>query len=119
MAWPILMVVSLTPSVSDQSAGHFVRSTVQPPGPVNVLPSADLPHPFSSIRSMAAVRCSAQSSSHSSIDSGFGGAVVDDVRRIRQHPLVPGRIPIYGYVYDVRSGKLNEVGEATAAGKAA
>jgi carbonic anhydrase len=46
------------------------------------------------------------------------GAVVDDVKRIRQHPLVPGRIPVYGYVYDVRSGKLNEVEEATAAGRA-
>src|SRR5262249_13466009 len=32
-------------------------------------------------------------------------SVVDDVRRIREHPLVPDRIPIYGYVYDVRSGK--------------
>ena len=29
------------------------------------------------------------------------GSVVDDVRRIRTHPLVPARIPIYGYVYDV------------------
>jgi carbonic anhydrase len=45
------------------------------------------------------------------------GSVVDDVTRIRQHPLVPGRIPIYGYVYDVRSGKLNEVAAASAAGR--
>lgn len=44
------------------------------------------------------------------------GSVVDDVRRIRSHPLVPSRIPIYGYVYDVRSGRLIEVPEATAAG---
>jgi carbonic anhydrase len=47
------------------------------------------------------------------------GAVVDDVKRIRQHPLVPGRIPVYGYVYDVRSGMLREVEEATTAGRAA
>jgi carbonic anhydrase len=46
-------------------------------------------------------------------------SVVDDVRRIRSHPLVPKRIPIYGYYYDVRSGKLVEVPEATAIGKAA
>jgi carbonic anhydrase len=45
-------------------------------------------------------------------------AVVDDVTRIRSHPLVPGRIPVYGYVYDVRSGRLVEVPDATAAGRA-
>ncbi len=45
------------------------------------------------------------------------GSVVEDVQRIRRHPLVPGNIPIYGYVYDVRSGKLIEVPAATAAGK--
>jgi carbonic anhydrase len=44
--------------------------------------------------------------------------VVTDVRRIRSHPLVPKRIPIYGYVYDVKSGKLIEVPEATEIGKA-
>jgi carbonic anhydrase len=43
-------------------------------------------------------------------------SVADDVRRIRGHPLVPGDIPIYGYIYDVRSGKLTEVPEATASG---
>ena len=46
------------------------------------------------------------------------GAVVDDVRRVRNHPLVPRSIPIYGYVYDVKSGKLIEVEAATQAGKA-
>ena len=45
--------------------------------------------------------------------------LVDDVSRIRAHPLVPRRIPIYGYVYDVKSGKLIENAEATKAGKAA
>ena len=29
-------------------------------------------------------------------------SVAQDVRRIREHPLVPKAIPIYGYVYDVR-----------------
>ena len=45
-------------------------------------------------------------------------SVVDDVARIRAHPLVPGRIPVYGYVYDVRSGRLLEVEAATKAGAA-
>jgi carbonic anhydrase len=43
-------------------------------------------------------------------------SVVEDVNRIRNHPLVPGDIPIYGYIYDVRSGELVEVPEATRAG---
>lgn len=46
-------------------------------------------------------------------------AVVDDVTRIRRHSLVPGRIPIYGYIYDVANGRLVEVPAATAAGRAA
>jgi carbonic anhydrase len=32
--------------------------------------------------------------------------------------LVPNDIPIYGYVYDVKSGKLAEVPEASTAGRA-
>jgi carbonic anhydrase len=45
-------------------------------------------------------------------------SVVEDVMRIRNHPLVPNDIPIYGYIYDVKSGKLVEVPEATTVGKA-
>jgi carbonic anhydrase len=45
-------------------------------------------------------------------------AVVDDVERIRNHPLMPSSIPVYGYVYDVKSGRLIEIPEATAAGRA-
>jgi carbonic anhydrase len=45
-------------------------------------------------------------------------SVLADVRRIRNHPLVASEIPIYGYVYDVKTGKLREVEEATAIGKA-
>jgi carbonic anhydrase len=44
-------------------------------------------------------------------------SVVDDVTRIRTHPLVPATIPIYGYVYDVSTGRLVEVPPATAAGR--
>lgn len=46
-------------------------------------------------------------------------SVTDDVRRIRNHPLVPKNIPIYGYIYDVTSGKLIEVETATQVGKSA
>ena len=46
-------------------------------------------------------------------------SVRDDVERIRRHPLVPRDIAIYGYIYDVKSGKLLEVPEAAAVGKAA
>jgi carbonic anhydrase len=45
-------------------------------------------------------------------------SVLEDVLRIRNHPLVPTNIPVYGYIYDVRSGRLIEVPEATAAGQA-
>jgi len=44
-------------------------------------------------------------------------SVTEDVARIRNHPLVPGEIPIYGYIYDVKTGKLVEIPEATKAGK--
>jgi carbonic anhydrase len=45
-------------------------------------------------------------------------SVVEDVSRIRAHPLVPRGIPIYGYVYDVKTGRLNEIPGATEAGRA-
>ena len=44
-------------------------------------------------------------------------SVTEDVRRIRSHPLVPKHIPIYGFIYDVKTGKLDEVAEASAAGR--
>jgi len=45
-------------------------------------------------------------------------SVIDDVRRIREHPLVPGRIPIHGFIYQVETGELIEVPEASAIGAA-
>src|SRR5689334_8230579 len=45
-------------------------------------------------------------------------SVAEDVSRIRAHPLVPASIPIRGYIYDVHSGRLIEVPEATRAGAA-
>jgi carbonic anhydrase len=36
-------------------------------------------------------------------------SVRDDVERIQNHPLVPENIAVYGYIFDVTSGKLIEV----------
>lgn len=44
-------------------------------------------------------------------------SVIEDVQRIRAHPLVPAAIPVYGYIYDVHTGRLLEVPEATAIGR--
>ena len=43
-------------------------------------------------------------------------SVTEDVQRIKNHPLVPATIPVYGYIYDVKTGRLVEVPEATKAG---
>jgi carbonic anhydrase len=51
--------------------------------------------------------------------SGLAESIVIDVKRIRNHPLVPKDIPIYGFIYDVKTGKLIEVLEATVIGKVA
>jgi carbonic anhydrase len=45
-------------------------------------------------------------------------AVIDDVARIRNHPLIPRTIPIYGYIYDVKTGSLFEVEQAAVVGSA-
>jgi carbonic anhydrase len=45
-------------------------------------------------------------------------SVLEDVKRIRNHVLVPKYIPIYGFIYDVKTGKLVEVAEAMTAGRA-
>jgi len=50
--------------------------------------------------------------------SNLADSVTEDVTRIKNHPLVPKNIPVYGYIYDVKTGSLIEVPEATEAGKA-
>ena len=50
--------------------------------------------------------------------SNLAGSVVEDVKRIKDHPLVPQYIPVYGYIYDVKTGNLIEVPEATEIGRA-
>ena len=44
-------------------------------------------------------------------------SVVEDVKRIRSNSMVPADIPIYGYIYDCKTGELLEIAEATAVGK--
>ena len=44
-------------------------------------------------------------------------SVTEDVKRIRNSSMVPSDIPIHGYIYDCKTGKLVEVPEATKAGK--
>jgi len=46
-------------------------------------------------------------------------SVLEDVQRIRTHPLVPRSIPVYGFIYDVKNGRLTEVIAASHAGRAA
>jgi carbonic anhydrase len=45
-------------------------------------------------------------------------SVVEDVMRIRNNSMVPSDVPIYGYIYDCKTGKLDEILDATTAGKA-
>ena len=45
-------------------------------------------------------------------------SIIEDVKRIKSHALVPVHIPVYGYLYDVKSGKLIEIPEATVIGRA-
>ncbi len=46
-------------------------------------------------------------------------SVCADVGRLREHPLVPRDVAIYGYLFDVKTGRLLEVPEATVLGKVA
>jgi carbonic anhydrase len=46
-------------------------------------------------------------------------AVIDDVARIKAHPLVPKSIPVHGYIYDVKTGNPMEVEGARAVGAGA
>jgi carbonic anhydrase len=44
-------------------------------------------------------------------------SVAEDVARIRNHPLIPSSLALYGYIYDVATGRLVEVPAATEAGR--
>ncbi|RXJ74184.1 carbonic anhydrase [Veronia nyctiphanis] len=45
-------------------------------------------------------------------------SVLEDVKRIKTSNMVPGDIPVFGYIYNCKSGKLVEVPSATEAGAA-
>jgi carbonic anhydrase len=44
-------------------------------------------------------------------------SVRDDVRRIQESPFIPQGIPVRGFVYDVRTGRLSAVAEPAAVGR--
>jgi carbonic anhydrase len=52
------------------------------------------------------------------IKEGLFASVLEDVTKIRNHPLIPSNIPIYGFIFDVLTGHLTPVPEAMEAGKA-
>lgn len=43
-------------------------------------------------------------------------SVIEDVLHIKNHPLVPNSILVYGYIYHCETGKMIEVKEATKVG---
>ncbi len=43
-------------------------------------------------------------------------SIIEDVARIREHPLVPGSVAIYGYIYHIHHGTLESVAEANRIG---
>lgn len=44
-------------------------------------------------------------------------SLIDDVKTLRHHPLVSKAIPIHGYLYDIHTGELREILEASEEGK--
>jgi carbonic anhydrase len=52
------------------------------------------------------------------INHGLFDSVLEDVKLIRNHPLIPSNIPIYAYIFDVITGDLIPVPKAMKAGRA-
>jgi len=50
--------------------------------------------------------------------NGLEDSVIEDVKKIRYHPLVPPNIPIYGFIYDIENNKLIPVPKANCIGQA-
>ncbi|MGI9534453.1 MAG: beta-class carbonic anhydrase [Thermodesulfobacteriota bacterium] len=46
-------------------------------------------------------------------------SVLDDIIKIKNHPLVPDNIPVYGLLFDVKTGTLIEVEEVSKVGATA
>jgi carbonic anhydrase len=49
---------------------------------------------------------------------GLFKSVLEDVKAIRNHPLIPSDVPIYGFILDVITGELIPVPKAMKAGRA-
>ena len=52
------------------------------------------------------------------IEHGLFKSVLEDVKLLRNHPLIPSDIPIYGFIFDVLTGELIPVPKAIKAGRA-
>jgi len=52
------------------------------------------------------------------INNGLPKSVLEDVKTIRNHPLIPSDIPIYGFIFDVITGDLIPVPQANLVGRA-
>ena len=52
------------------------------------------------------------------IQKGLFKSVLEDVKKIRNHPLISSDIPIYGFIFDIMTGKLIPVNKAMKVGKA-
>lgn len=52
------------------------------------------------------------------IEHGLFKSVLEDVKLIRNHPLIPSNIAIYGFIFDVLTGDLIPVPKAMKAGRA-
>jgi len=52
------------------------------------------------------------------IEHGLFKSVREDVEKIRNHPLIPSNIPIYGLIFNVMTGELIPVPEAMQVGRA-
>jgi len=52
------------------------------------------------------------------INHGLAKSMLEDVKMLRNHPLIPSNIPIYAYIFDVITGDLIPVPKAIKAGRA-
>ncbi len=52
------------------------------------------------------------------INHGLFDSMLEDVKTLRNHPLIPSNIPIYAYIFDVITGDLIPVPKAMRAGRA-
>jgi len=52
------------------------------------------------------------------IQDGLLQSVLEDVTKIRNHPLISPDVPIYGFIFDVMTGKLIPVDKAMKVGRA-